>query len=129
RWKADREDARSTRIVNEAVAGPPRNASASLADESVVLEEGGDGLRVLDAAVADHLERLVERRAHHVDALALVEVLRRRLEALGEVGVHPLVAHPGRGEELGELREPPGPVARLLLELAGGRVVGVLAGL
>src|SRR5437588_778526 len=88
-----------------------------------------DGLGVHDVAAPHQPGYLVPPHPHHghVSFLDAVGAPGAGVEVQGQVDEGVLVAEPGRVEELGQLLEPAGAHAHLLLQLPAGRELGLLA--
>src|SRR6266540_288568 len=56
-----------------------------------------DGFRILDLAIADHLEHLNQRLAAHGEHLVVVELLRAFRQTACEKEMDALIAEPGCG--------------------------------
>src|SRR5438309_410770 len=91
--------------------------------------EADDGLGVHDGAAPHQPGHLVQTHPHdgHVPFLDAVGAPGAGVEVQGQVDEGVLVAEPGRVEELGQLLQPAGPHAHLLLQLPAGRELGLLA--
>src|SRR5438445_6349625 len=87
-----------------------------------------DRLGVHDVAPPHQLGHLVQPHPHHahVPPLHAVGLAGGRVEVEAQVHEGELVAEAGRVVELGQLLEPPGPHAHLLLQLAPGGDLGFL---
>src|SRR5690606_30481064 len=92
------------------------------------VQQGAHGLGIRDLAGADPGQGVREREDDGLEELVLVEGGGARGEVEGEEEMDALVAEAGRGVDGGEGDEAAGDEARLLLELAAGADLPVLAG-